>query len=308
MRNIKIKIYNDISRKILDYLIENKVKYDLQAEKKDIIECVDKFPQKSKYEIEVDERFSKRIISLLNWQEKIVKTIPRKVYISKHLLKKMDENMEKSIINKIYLFKDKFEKGEDINSNLSKGVFDSSSWDYILNIWNIKHLHLSESVEFNKKQMTNNRSDYLLFFVLNNNNVYFIDVKKHPKGAGFTSFHFLEILEENNWLNIIGFDENKECLGLTPVIEKNEDIYMLTKQCINISSYKINGKYFTKAMGITSAGNKTDHTFELIRIRKKIDILLDRNEIEYTGFELNLNKCFGVIKYKKDSKDYKLVL
>mgnify|MGYP001015440179 CR=1 FL=1 len=55
--------------------------------------------------------------------------------------------------------------GEDINSNLSKGIFNSNSWDYVLNIWNIRHLHTSESVVVEKSAMSKNRSDYLLFFV-----------------------------------------------------------------------------------------------------------------------------------------------
>ncbi|WP_343338041.1 hypothetical protein TPELB_35600 [Terrisporobacter petrolearius] len=309
MDKIKMKIYNDISAKILEHLSNNKVKYNIKEENNHIIECINKYPQKNKnkIEIEVDERFSMRMISLLNWKEKMVYTIPRKVYISQHLLQNMNENIEESITDKIYEFKKKFEMGEDINSNLSKGIFDSNSLDYILNIWNIKHLHLSNSVELNKNKMSSNRSDYLLFFTLNNDNVYFIDVRKHPKGAGFTSFKFLEILEENNWLNIIGLNKIEDCLGLSIVIEKDEDIYELTKSGINII-YKINGAYYINVMGIALRGNKINHTSKLINIRKEINRLLDESKIEYIGFDLNLNEYLGVVKYKKNCKYYQLVL
>lgn len=307
MRDIEKNIYNDISNEILDFMSRNGVKYDLEEEKKEIANRINQLPKKDKEEIEVDEKFSMRIISLYNWIEKLVSIVPRKVYFSKHLSKKMAENMNEDIVNQINIFKKKFELGEDINSNLSKGIFNSSSWDYVLNIWNIRHLHLSESVEVEKSAMSKNRSDYLLFFVLKEDGVWFIDVRKHPRGPGFTSFEFLEILDESNWLNIIEFQELKDAINVKPVIEKEVDIYYLTKAGVNIA-YEINGKYYINIMGITSLGNKSDHTFAMIDIRKKIRKFLEEDQIEYIEFKLLLNGCLGVIKYKTDSKEKQLIL
>lgn len=307
MRDIKKNIYNDISNEIINYLSKNKIDYDLGKEKKEIAKRINKISKKDEEEVVVDEIFSMRIISLCNWIQKIVPVVPRKVHFSKYLLKRMAGNIKGDIINQINIFKKKFELGEDINSNLSKGIFKSNSWDYALNIWNIRHLHLSESVEVNKSAMTANRSDYLLFFVLIEDDVYFIDVRKHPKRAGFTSFEFLEILDESNWLNLIEFQEVKDVINVKLVIEKDEDIYNLTKLGINIL-YKVNGKYCINVMGITSVGSKSEHTFFFFEIRKKINRLLEETEIEYIGFRLLLNECLGVIKYKIDSKEKELIL
>lgn len=307
MRDIEKNICNDISNEILDYLSRNGVEYDLEKEKKEIENKINQIPNKDKEEIEVNEKFSRRIISLCNWMEKRVPVVPRKVYFSKCLLKQMTENMNDDIVDQINTFKKKFELGEDINSNLSKGIFNSNSWDYVLNIWNIRHLHLSESVEVEKSSMSKNRSDYLLFFVLKEDSVWFVDVRKHPRGAGFTSFEFLEILDESNWLNIIGFQELKDAININPVIEKDEDIYSLTKSGVNIA-YKINGRYYIKLMGITSLGNKADHTYTLIGIRKEIRKLLEEDQIEYMEFKLLLDGCLGQIKYKIDAKEKRLIL
>lgn len=307
MNDAERKIYDDISMEILNYLSQNGIKYDLKKEKKAVMDSTSQILQDSKNDFEVKEIFSMRFIALFNYIEKIIPPLPRNVYFSKYLLKRIDEDLNEDIINKIKIFKQKFESGEDINSNLSKGIFNSNSWDYILNIWNIRHLHLSESVELNKDAMSNNRSDYLLFFVLDGENVYFIDVRKHPKGAGFTSFQFLEILDESDLLNLIGFQEIKDIIDLNLVIEKDEDIYQLTKCGMNII-YKINEKHYINVSGITSVGNKMDHTFIMMNIRKKISNLLGKNQIEYIGFELLLNGCLGVIKYKIDSKEKQLIL
>lgn len=303
MNDIESKIYEDMSNEILTYLSKNNIYYDLKKEQKEVGSLFDS----SNNHVKACEKFSERMIALCNFMEKIVSIKPRKVYFSRYLIKKIDEDLNKDIIEKIELFKKKFENGEDINSNLSKGIFNSNSWDYILNIWNIRHLHLSESVELNRSEMSNNRSDYLLFFVLNEENVYFIDVRKHPRGAGFTSFQFLEILDESKWLNLIGFEEHKD-INVKPVIEKDEDIYELTKRGLNISVYKINGKYYMKNIGITSKGGKINHTFILMDIKRKISDLLEQNQVEYIGFELLLNKCLGVIKYKIDSKEKQLIV
>lgn len=308
MKDIQKKIYKDISIEILDYLSNNEIKYNLQKEKKEIAKKVNQLLGKDKEEVEVIERFELRIISLLNWLEKIVEPMPRKVHFSKYLSKKIDEKrLNQDIINQINKFKEKFENGEDINSNLSKGIFDGNSWDYILNIWNIRHLHLSESVKFDKRAMSGNRSEYLLFFVLYKSDVYFIDVRKHPKGSGFTSFEFLEILSESDWLEIIGLKELEGVKDVNPVIEQDDDIYQLTKSGINIA-YKINDKFYINFGGITSIGSKSQHTDWLISLRKKINEFSEKNEIEYIKFKLLLDGKLGVIKYKINSEEKELSL
>ena len=312
MNNIIKNIYDDISCEILKFFEENKILYNVDKENKEIQNEIEKNEKSEHLYKDIDElryikKFDKRIIALFNYLEKLVSTVPRKVFFSKRLSNKMEDEIDKNIKDKIYLFKEKFELGKDVNSNLSKLVFDSNSWDYILNIWNIRHLHLSNSTNFDKKYMSKNRSDYLLFFVINNSNVYFIDVRKHPKGAGFTSFEFLEILDESNWLTIIGLEKMEGISNVNFVAEKDEDIYKLTKSNNNLI-YKINNNYYKNPMGISTVGNKIIHTEKLIEIKGKIKKLAKNQQIEYISFKLDLREYFGKIKYRINDIEKQIIL
>jgi len=138
--------------------------------------------------------------------------------------------------------------------------------------------------------------------MLDDDNIYFIDVKKHPNGPGFTSFEFLEIIEQNNWMHCTPFEEIKEIIDMHPVITKDEDIYKILKmKFINIS-FKINNKYYSPLLGITSIGNKMTHTQYLIRINKKIDEF-SKQDFELLDFKLVMeNNVFGHIHFEKDNE------
>ena len=107
MSVIERKIYDDISMEILGYLSKRGIEYDLEKEKKEIAKRIDERPQKDKGEVEANERFSMRTISLCNWLQKVVPIIPRKVYFSKYLSKQMDGNINNDIIDLINIFKKK---------------------------------------------------------------------------------------------------------------------------------------------------------------------------------------------------------
>jgi len=90
----------------------------------------------------------------VNVLEKLVPIRKRKVKMSNILERKIINNdFSKELISKINEFKNCFEQGEDISSNLSIGVFDGNYWDCILNSWNVRHLHLSRRTEFSGKSM-----------------------------------------------------------------------------------------------------------------------------------------------------------
>ncbi|MCR6516308.1 hypothetical protein M4I33_15695 [Clostridium sp. LY3-2] len=306
MRETKKNIYDDISTEILDYLTNNEIKYNLESENKQIENKIAESFDKDKDEVEIFERFQLRVIYLLNYLEKIVQTTAKKVYISKYLSKKINSGeLTQDVINQIDEFKKKFEIGEDIKSNLSKGVFNSNSWDYLLNIWNIRHLHLSKSVRFEKNEMSKNRSNYLLFFVLHKDNVYFIDAKEHPKGSGFTPYKFLEILEESSWLELIGFYEMEGFTNLSPNIKNDDDIYNLTKLNIN-TGFELKGKCYMNIGGVSSFGNKNHHTQILMKLIEEIDEIdkvLEYHKLDYVKFKLLLDKRLGIIKVKINSEE-----
>ena len=74
------------------------------------------------------------------------------------------------------------------------------------------------------EEMKNNRSNILLFFIVDNQDVYFLDVRKHPKGAGFITLEVLSIVYNNRWMEKIGARKMEGIIDLQPKIDSNEEI------------------------------------------------------------------------------------
>lgn len=290
-----IRLKNDISNAVLAFFKEKDIDYTWTKKKMSNSSTV-----KSVALAEANAKFSDIIIALLNFLNKLVIEKEKKVLYSKELSEKINtKQLSPDIINKLEVFQRKFESGEEVNSNLSRSVFNSKKLDYAFNIWNIKHLHLSDSVSFCDKAMKKNRSGQLLFFIENNDTVCFIDVRDHPKGSGFTAFSFLQIIENNNWMSIIEmYSLNIE--KLETAIKNDDDIYMLAKNGVS-TAYEVNGKYYA-SMGITINGFKTKFQMALININKIINKLAQKPDIEYLDFELTLDDKLGIIYCKEKNE------
>ncbi|WP_249593622.1 hypothetical protein [Peribacillus frigoritolerans] len=133
------------------------------------------------------------IYGLLNLKEKVIIPKRRKVNYSKELLTKNMDTEYKTYLGQIEL---KFSNGDNINPYLGKGSFRPFSKDLMLYDWGIYHLHLNKEV-YNKDFII--RSDYLLFFMIKDKNVYFIDVTKHqlPDRTEFAQQNLLKIIKRN---------------------------------------------------------------------------------------------------------------
>ncbi len=205
----------------------------------------------------------------------------------------VEEEDAKYISDLIYRFAENFRTGVDVTNHSSKGIF-STNEDYILNNWKLRHLHLSDvETAIDKSDMSRNRSSWLLFYILEDEVVDFVDVLFHPKGAGFTAFKFLEIIEHNGWMEKIGFKKNTiiEPGTLRPSITKNEDIYFLYKNHFNVI-LEVNGKVFSN-LGVTSAGYDFESTFGINKFRKDLRKILD--ETQYVGLKVD-NDADGVFE------------
>src|SRR3712207_3077700 len=151
------------------------------------------------------------LLEYYNYKEKRISSTPREVIISKELKQKIEnKNLTEEIIELINHFKILFEKGKDLNNHLSKQIFSGKRKDILYNQWNIKHIHLNKIEANTKNEMSNNRGDFLLFCIVLQDKILFLDVRQHPHKEEFTAFSFLEIAYNNNWMNHIGFLENKK--------------------------------------------------------------------------------------------------
>ena len=228
-----------------------------------------------------EEKSDKILLGYMNAKIKLIPNQKRNVKFSNELRQKIsNEEFErdgaliskcgaKKITKLIELFKCKFKNGKNMNYHLSRQVFDSTRFDTLLNTWNIKRIHLSDKTSTSKSSMKKNRSEWLLFCIVKNDSVYFLDVLDHPKNENFTSCHFLQIAHKNNWMKHIGFKEIKDVKpdSLNVKITKDEDIYKLYKSCVNFL-FEFEGKIYIPSFGIASSRDKAINPMNLIALKK----------------------------------------
>ena len=89
-----------------------------------------------------------------------------------------------------------FVSGERVTQHLSKNVNDSSSQDGLLWDFGMHHFHLSRKLE---KSGFVERSDYLLFAIVADTEVFFVDVRRHedPEKLGWVRQDLLKIVFVN---------------------------------------------------------------------------------------------------------------
>lgn len=198
----------------------------------------------------------KVILEYLNFKEKLIIPFPRTVIFSKELNTKINNNIFTPETKElIFHFKNLFEKGSNINNHLSKSIFSGIQQDILFNNWNIKHIHLNKKEANSKEEMRENRGDFLLFCIIIENFVFFLDVREHPHDAGFTSYSFLEIIFNNDWMQYIGFYELNDIIDITFKVTDDSDIYKLYNAHVNIV-FKFGNKFFIHVNGVRSSGDK----------------------------------------------------
>lgn len=234
--------------------------------------------------INEDENIRNLLIKYLNTLNKLIEPIPRKVYMSKKLENK---DIDKNIIKIIDEIKVKFKKGININPHLSKKIFKPGFNDYLLDDWGIYHLHLS----CDKKEISDyfyRRADYLLFVLVDDKDVYFIDILKHNLNYVFSKQKLLKVIDDN-WPNLLKTNQLNEVDGLSQNLTDKE-INDLRKSGINVLT-EVGDKVITSlGGGLTTAGTNILHTRDADFILNKI-----RRWEEYIKIILIL----FVIKYLK---------
>ena len=249
-------------------------------------------------------------LEYMNALEKRIPSQPRKVFFSKELQEKIDtknivEQISESktsqeIIDLILNFKLLFEKGVDINNHLSIQIFSSKRQDLLFNTWNIKHIHLSLKEAKSKSAMKRNRSDYLLFCIVKEDSVYFLDVCRHPAGNEFSSYKFLKIAFNNNWMQLLGFVEpisNYVPNSIKPVITNDNDIYELYNNNFNLAFEFSGHAYIPLKTGISGSGAKITTVNRLFQLQRDINNL-QLSEKDYIGYTPNnANTISGTITF-----------
>jgi hypothetical protein len=201
---------------------------------------------------------------------------PRTVSYSQELEEKIRNNsIPQNKLDSLEEVKEKFENGEDVNSYLSRGSLESKVEDGLLIDWRVHHLHLSlnkVSGDYFYK-----RSDWLLLFYYDPDQVCFIDVSKHLKGTEWAYDDILSIFEKN-WPEILEEHQMKffnKAEALSP-----SDRYSFRKNGV-YSFVEINGKVFTPpGGGFNSDGSS-------IAVMQNVSMILKTIEDFNNKFENN---------------------
>ncbi|MDD6570927.1 MAG: hypothetical protein PUF12_00935 [Thermoflexaceae bacterium] len=167
------------------------------------------------------------------------------IFYSKQLLKKMRElspkeqdaikDIEHCLKNNIpitpYMSKDRYKT-------------DVKRSDFLLKNWNIYHLHL-EKGELGTKFTNEN----LLFFQADSNNIYMIDVKRHPRGNGWFDRELLDVVYDN-WPWLLRYIPDTR----VTIEISDENIHELLKDSVSFVNFR-DGVLFPTNCGVASSGD-----------------------------------------------------
>lgn len=224
---------------------------------------------------------------ILNWISFAIRLIEpkeREVHFSKGFWNRVPEDC----LHRINRMVDKFEYGCDVNPYLSKSLkkaFSGKKTDLLWTDWEIHHFHLNE--EISRDSGFSERSDYILFAIVGDDFVCFLDVKKHPL-PGSVDFADPELYKIicDSWPDLVD-DLN----DITPDKDwSKEEITQFRKRGLNVC-YSHNRK--AKALGgIYSVSGKPIRT---VFLRDKIDFelrnlserIIECTEKEYANFSEN---------------------
>ncbi len=231
-----------------------------------------------------DKRLNEKINDyVLNWIEYVIRLIPpkkREVHFSKDFW----ERAPKECCEQIRSLADKFKSGQDVNPYLSKTVqnaLQGKRTDMLWTDWEICHFHLSENIP--NGSYFSKRSDYLLFAIIGDYFVCFLDARPHPKGAEIADPKLYKYICES-WPELVN---NLE--GISPDKDwSKEEIHKFRQRGLNVC-YSYNGQ--VKALGgLTTVSGKSVRsvflrdrmTFELDELSKRLADYIEKEFINFS--------------------------
>lgn len=225
------------------------------------------------------ENYDDALNEYLNYLDRWIIAKKRKVILSKEIEEAQKTN------ESIFYFIRLFEEGADVNGHLSRKIYDSDYYDKLLTHWCIHHIHLNTKEAHSNSEMKKNRSDMLLFFLVADDFVFFIDVERHDKECVFSMYKLLCIIK-NNW----PFLMQKIPVVSVPkenVITRDEDFQKLFKANINYFISFENDLYML-SFGSTLAGTSLENRLLINNIKKKLWLIFknQKNTISEMKVEL----------------------
>ncbi len=246
------------------------------------------------YEVGYDDLSDDRRIveRWVNVQLKLIKPEARNVVKSQ----KVTTLSDLDTLISISLIEEKFRKSQDVNPHLSKRIFRQDYTDYLFADWGIYHLHLSNEVEGNYFM---ERSDYLLFVMIRQQEVYFIDVRLHDEQWVFAQKGLLQIVHDE-WPHILESSKLKGIVNLEYEIDDPDKITIMRKSGMNFLHRIGNDYYAPMGGGITTAGTSLRVTMEVDRLYRMVRNAMDYIQKNQTDIAVKIANAIGTLPSKLD--------
>lgn len=230
------------------------------------------------------------VLDYYNSYNKAISIKPRKIFLSKEIV-----NTTRSWKGLDFILR-KFENGENLNYYQSRKVFESEYRDLLCNAWNIHHIHLSDKEVNSKEEMKNNRSEWLLFCIVTEDELYCLDVMRHPeKNQGFLIYHLLEILCNNGWMEHIGYFKEKNYVknSLNYEVTDTTTISTMYKRYRLNLAFEINGELYIPMFPINFSKNNDSvkHILKFNNLKKCIRYCVKETDVYLNCKEVPCGTC-----------------
>jgi hypothetical protein len=203
----------------------------------------------------------------------------------------------KKYLQAAHLLADKFEYGENVNPYQSRTIKSnnltektSRRTDLLWADWNIHHFHLSTATSPESDGFYP-RSDYLLFAIVRDDCVYFLDVKLHKKEDCFSNPLFIRQIVKS-WPEIA---ESNRLKSITPDEElEAKKIHLYRKMGINVTT-SLNGKVYAMGGGLSGISTPINDIyfqdkifFEICALTKGLIVYCEKKKIPINQNNLSL--------------------
>jgi len=168
----------------------------------------------------------------------------------------MSDTFDRRILDRVNVVKNEAVNGLNLNPRLSRNVRDIDFNDLLFNDWGINHLHLGSNLE---DDGSISRTDDLLFLIVQEPILYFIDVLPHK--CGFTATSLLETIHRN-WPDLLSPFTLQGVLA-SKNNPTDKEIKQLRKSGVQIIIGLSDGcVYGPRGGGYSTAGTNVRHTMQ----------------------------------------------
>ncbi len=283
-RNLNINIEQDLKDYLLQLLNENHLSNSYG------IICGNRYSETiNKMSLE------DLIKSFLKLKSRLIRQQKYHVYMSKEL---KSNPLYRIFAQRIHKLKRHFKSGKDIRGFLSTNVNDFiNTEDGLLRDWGIHHLHFEKSFYRGSKKRTNE----ILFVMIQNNNVYFIDIFKHND---WLNLEALKIIYRN-WEKAL---EPFELKNITPDVFTEEQFKNLRKNDVGYAiGFDNKNQAYSPSLNPYSNLNIMSKSVQLLALIEKFEQSIKENKdniFAQTITKLNKDIQNISIKVKFDSKNH----